>query len=57
MSALRLFVRAKLVEWRSQVMCPQGDVCDRCGYKAVVEIHWREWAMKLCPTCAPVLLR
>ena len=38
-------------------MCAQGEVCDRCGDKAVVEIHWREWAMKLCPTCAPVLIR
>ena len=39
------------------IMCEWGDVCDRCGDKAVVEIHWREWAMKLCPTCGPVLLR
>ena len=38
-------------------MCPQGDVCDRCGDKAVIEIHWREWATKLCSQCAPAMLR
>jgi hypothetical protein len=39
------------------IMCPQGDVYDRFGDKAVVEIHWREWVMKLCSTCGAVLLR
>ena len=57
-SFLRLFLRAKVGSGMEiPIMCPRGDVCDRCGAPAVVEIHWREWATKLCQICGPLMLR